>query len=131
MPRVEKCEQVSHDVKPRAHGTSDIEDEDTTTPGVKPGASAVGFRAKLAGVSLWDLVQMECMAGSRLVVLVTGEGGIGYLYFDRGQIVHAVTDRLRRRAGGAGDPGLDQRIVSALRSSLARDARRSRRRTRR
>ena len=34
---------------------------------------------------------MECLAGSHLVVLVTGEGGIGYLYFDHGQIVHAVT----------------------------------------
>jgi hypothetical protein len=34
---------------------------------------------------------MECMARSRLVVLVTGEGGIGYLYFDRGQVVHAIT----------------------------------------
>lgn len=84
-------------MNPRAHGASDIEDEDTTTPGLKPGAKAnasVGFRAKLAGVSLWDLVQMECMAGSRLVVLVTSEAGIGYLYFDRGKIVHAMTTEL-------------------------------------
>ena len=65
------------------------DDEDKTVPGVQPGRAA-GFRAKLAGVSLWDLVQMECLAGSRMVVLVTGEG-IGYLYFDRGQIVHAMT----------------------------------------
>lgn len=84
-------------MKPTAHGASDIDDEDRTTPGVKPGAkpnASVGFRARLAGVSLWDLVQMECMAGSRMVVLVTGEAGIGYLYFDRGQIVHALTDEL-------------------------------------
>jgi hypothetical protein len=84
-------------VNPRAHGANDIDDEDTTMPGVRPGAKAnasVGFRAKLAGVSLWDLVQMECLAGSRAVVLVTGETGIGYLYFDRGQIVHAVTTEL-------------------------------------
>jgi len=71
-------------------GSNSSDDEDRTAPGVEPGA-AVGFRAKLAGVSLWDLVQMECMARSRLVVLVTGEGGIGYLYFDRGQVVHAIT----------------------------------------
>ena len=71
-------------------GVGDSDDEDKTVPGVHPGR-AVGFRAKLAGVSLWDLVQMECLAGSRIVVLVTGEGGIGYLYFDRGQIVHAMT----------------------------------------
>lgn len=71
-------------------GSDSNEDEDKTAPGVQQGG-AVGFRAKLAGVSLWDLVQMECMARSRLVVLVTGEGGIGYLYFDRGQVVHAIT----------------------------------------
>jgi hypothetical protein len=71
-------------------GVADGDDDDKTVPGVQPGR-AVGFRAKLAGVSLWDLVQMECLAGSRMVVLVTGEGGIGYLYFDRGQIVHALT----------------------------------------
>ena len=71
-------------------GVADSDDDDKTVPGVQPGR-AVGFRANLAGVSLWDLVQMECLAGSRMVVLVTGEGGIGYLYFDRGQIVHALT----------------------------------------
>jgi hypothetical protein len=88
----------SDGVNPRPHGNRSVhdeaqagaDDEDRTAPGVKPGAS-VGFRAKLAGVSLWDLVQMECLAGARKVVRVTGEAGIGYLYFDRGQIVHAVT----------------------------------------
>jgi hypothetical protein len=77
-------------VSAQAKDTSGIDDEDTTSPGVQPGRT-VGFRAKLAGVGLWDLVQMECLAGSHLVVLVSGEGGIGYLYFDHGQIVHAVT----------------------------------------
>jgi hypothetical protein len=71
-------------------GSDGDDDDDRTAPGVLPGREA-GFQAKLAGVSLWDLVQMECMARSRLVVLVTGEGGIGYLYFDRGQVVHAIT----------------------------------------
>ncbi len=76
----------------QAKGTGEISDEDTTVPGVQPGRTTLtGFRAKLAGVGLWDLVQMECLAGSRLVVLVTGEGGIGYLYFANGNIVHAVT----------------------------------------
>jgi len=72
-------------------GSNGGEEEDRTAPGIQPGAAAVGFRAKLAGVSLWDLVQMECQARSHIVVLVTGEGGIGYLYFDRGHIIHAVT----------------------------------------
>jgi hypothetical protein len=36
---------------------------------------------------------MECLARSRSVVRVTGEGGVGYLYFDRGRITHAATIR--------------------------------------
>jgi hypothetical protein len=56
---------------------------------------AVGFHAKLEGASLWDLVQMECLARSRLAVEVTGEGGVGYLFFDGGRVVHASTLRNR------------------------------------
>src|SRR5258707_7816308 len=59
---------------------------------------AVGFHAQLEGASLWDLVQMECLARSRLVVEITGEGGVGYLYFDAGQVVHASTPRNRGQA---------------------------------
>jgi hypothetical protein len=58
----------------------------------------VGFHAQLEGASLWDLVQMECLARSRLVVVVTGEGGVGYLYFDAGRVVHASTSRQRGEA---------------------------------
>ena len=56
--------------------------------------SAVGFRAQISGASLWDLVQMECLSRSRQVVRVSGEGGVGYLYFAEGRVVHAVTSRL-------------------------------------
>ena len=73
----------------RAKGNENLDDEERTAPGVQPGR-AVGFRARLAGVALWDLVQMECLAGSRACVLVSGEGGMGYLYFAHGNIVHAV-----------------------------------------
>ena len=79
----------------------------------RPGA-LVGFRAELSGVSLWDLVQMECLAGSRMVVLVTGEAGIGYLYFDRGHIVHAVTTELAGQQAALEILGLDQRFVPAV-----------------
>jgi hypothetical protein len=58
----------------------------------------VGFKAHLQGASLWDLVQMECLARSHLVVEVRGEGGTGYLYFDRGRVVHASTARNRGEA---------------------------------
>jgi Domain of unknown function (DUF4388) len=58
---------------------------------VATGVTARGFAAQLRGASLWDLVQMECLARSHLSVQVVGEGGVGYLYFDRGHIVHATT----------------------------------------
>jgi len=50
-----------------------------------------GFSAQLRGASLWDLVQIECLSRSRRCVQVVGDGGVGYLYFDRARIVHAST----------------------------------------
>ncbi|HVV15857.1 MAG TPA: DUF4388 domain-containing protein [Polyangia bacterium] len=50
-----------------------------------------GFSAQLRGASLWDLVQIECLSRSRRSMQVVGEGGVGYLYFDRGRIAHATT----------------------------------------
>ncbi len=55
----------------------------------------VGFRAALSGASLWDLVQMECLAQTNGVFEVSGEGGIGYLYLSSGRVVHAVTASLQ------------------------------------
>lgn len=57
-------------------------------------SSTLGFRAQISGASLWDLVQLECLARSRQVVRVNGEGGVGYLYFAEGRVVHAATARL-------------------------------------
>ena len=78
----------------------------------------VGFRAQISGASLWDLVQMECLSRSRQVFRVNGEGGVGYLYFAEGRVVHAATLKLigevaaleilgrrRVRAGGGVRPG--------------------------
>jgi hypothetical protein len=56
--------------------------------------TAVGFRAQISGASLWDLVQMECLSRSRQVIRISGEGGVGYLYFADGRVVHAVTSKL-------------------------------------
>jgi len=53
-----------------------------------------GFRARLEGLSLFDLVQMECLARSRRIVRVVSSGRVGYLYFRDGDIVHAGTKTL-------------------------------------
>jgi hypothetical protein len=54
-------------------------------------AATRGFSAQLRGASLWDLVQIECLSRSRRTMQVVGDGGVGYLYFDRGRVVHATT----------------------------------------
>lgn len=50
-----------------------------------------GFRARLEGLTLFDLVQMECIARTRRVMRVTSGGRVGYLFFREGEIVHATT----------------------------------------
>jgi hypothetical protein len=57
-----------------------------------------GFQAQLRGASLWDLVQIECLARKHRVVRVTTVGNVGYLYFDDGDIVHAATLELEGEA---------------------------------
>jgi Domain of unknown function (DUF4388) len=57
-----------------------------------------GFRAQLGGASIWDLVQIECLARHHRVARVTTPGNIGYLYFDQGNIVHASTFELEGEA---------------------------------
>jgi hypothetical protein len=49
-----------------------------------------GFSAQLDGVTLWDLVQLECLAGSRKAVRVRSGSRLGYLFFERGHLVHAI-----------------------------------------
>jgi len=62
------------------------------SPGARPGSvSEQGFSAKLTGASLADLVQMECLANSNLAVRVVSGDDEGYLYFQGGQIVHAMS----------------------------------------
>lgn len=56
--------------------------------------SGNGFQAQLRGASLWDLVQMECMALSHRVVKITTADDVGYIYFSGGQIIHAETNRM-------------------------------------
>lgn len=52
---------------------------------------ASGFRVSLQGATLPDFVQMECLAQSTRVFRITSTNRIGYLFFDRGQMIHAVS----------------------------------------
>lgn len=60
-------------------------------------SSGTGFQAQLRGLSVADLVQMNCLSGATCAVRVSSRQRIGTLYFAGGNIVHA-------EAGGlAGD----------------------------
>ncbi len=50
-----------------------------------------GFSARLQGASLWDLVQMECLARTHRAVRVTNGAQTGVLFFDAGRVIHAET----------------------------------------
>jgi hypothetical protein len=59
-------------------------------------AASEGFHDSLKGVSLWDLVQLECLRGATTTFRVTQGTSTGFLYLDRGQILHA---RVGERVG--------------------------------
>lgn len=61
-------------------------------PGPRTSTTAEsGFRANLTGASLSDLVQLECLARTTQVVRVVSGDEVGYLYFQSGDIVHAMS----------------------------------------
>lgn len=67
-----------------------------------------GFHAQLKGASLWDLVQMECLAMSHRVVRITTVDDIGHLFFSGGQIIHARTRTLEGEAAALSVLGWDE-----------------------
>jgi hypothetical protein len=50
-----------------------------------------GFRVSLEGATLPDFVQMECLAQSNRVFRITSAHRIGYLFFNKGQMIHALS----------------------------------------
>src|SRR5664279_152488 len=50
-----------------------------------------GFRVSLEGATLPDFVQMECLAQSHRVFRITSGRRIGYLFFTKGQMIHALS----------------------------------------
>ncbi len=62
--------------------------------GPSSGVRGSGFHARLRGANLPDLVQMECLAGSKRAVRVTSGDQVGYLFFRGGNVVHALARSL-------------------------------------
>ena len=64
-----------------------------------PAASATpAFRATLSGLTPMDIVQLKCMSGSTGILEFNNTQGTGRVYFEKGDIVHAL---LRSSAGGS------------------------------
>lgn len=57
-----------------------------------------GFAAHIDGASMADLIQLECTRGSTRAVRVAAGDKTGFLYFDRGELVHAIA------GGRVGEP---------------------------
>jgi hypothetical protein len=66
--------------------------------GPPSGVRGSGFQAKIKGANLADLVQMECLSGSKRVVRVTSGDQVGYLFFRTGNLVHALARSLAGEA---------------------------------
>ena len=49
-----------------------------------------GFAAQIEGASMADLIQLECTRGLTRAVRVMAGKKVGFLYFDQGQLVHAI-----------------------------------------
>jgi len=80
----------------------------THRDGPPDGLRGSGFQARIKGANLADLVQMECLAGSRRVVRVTSGDQVGYLFFRSGQLVHALARSLVGEAAALEMLGWDE-----------------------
>jgi hypothetical protein len=72
------------------------------------GVRGSGFQARIKGANLADLVQMECLSGSRRVVRVTSGDQVGYLFFRTGHLVHALARSLTGEAAALEMLGWDE-----------------------
>ena len=66
--------------------------------------TGAGFDAKLRGVSLADLIQLQCLSGASECFYVTSGRKSGVLHFSKGAITHAI----------AGDLDGDQAVLELL-----------------
>ncbi|MEK0450387.1 MAG: hypothetical protein RL088_2655 [Verrucomicrobiota bacterium] len=60
--------------------------------------TAPAFRATLSGLTPIDIVQLKCMSASTGILEFTNSAGVGRVYFDRGNVIHAT---VRTLSGGS------------------------------
>ena len=47
------------------------------------------FAVSLTCLSALDIIQLKCLSNATLILQITSPRGIGRIYFDNGQIIHA------------------------------------------
>ncbi len=57
----------------------------------EPSVAPEGFAGQLRRLTLADLVQLECLSGTRATIIVRSSGKVGQLHFDNGELVHSAT----------------------------------------
>jgi hypothetical protein len=65
-------------------------DAKTGPQSLTPVRGADGFDGQLRRATLADLVQLQCLSQARGAICVRSEGRVGHLFFNQGQIVHAL-----------------------------------------
>ncbi|MEN9578516.1 MAG: hypothetical protein RJA70_1525 [Pseudomonadota bacterium] len=61
--------------------------------------AAEGFAGHVQVASLADVVQLRCLSNKRASMRVQCDGKVGLLFFDRGQLVHAMIEGEHQAAG--------------------------------
>lgn len=65
--------------------------------------SAPSFRATLSGLTPMDIIQLKCMSGSTGALEFSNFSGIGRVYFEKGNVIHATV----RSLAGSSSIGLE------------------------
>jgi hypothetical protein len=91
-------------MQPAIHRTSlpvnDSDPSDLERRSHIPPGPPSGFRVQLSEVTLADLVQMQCLGGSKVCTRITSGDQVGYAYFRDGNWIHAELGSLTGEAAG-------------------------------
>lgn len=66
-------------------------------PAVEAPTSSAGFDGRIRCTNLADLVQFECLSNDRVAVCVRSGSREGHLFFERGELIHAASEKLAGR----------------------------------
>ena len=66
-------------------------------PAVEAPTSPAGFDGRIRCTNLADLVQFECLSNDRVAVCVRSGSREGHLFFERGELIHAASEKLAGR----------------------------------